>query len=656
MADNRILGGFLLGLGGGIEAFSAAKQDAADKKRQDQLFEIQLNDAKIDAESSRLRLQLLQEDVRRNPGNLDMQRQLNEATLSLRQSQAAVAEAELGEIGQRQEGRLLDIAAKRQAGKEDLLRDIQNQLGPLQRQLSEASDLLNLGAAFAPEEASRLRAAINISPRDARARGIDGVISEINDDMQVFSSFASEGLGFTIPESLNRTSFAQLKGLHDRKKNNLALADAALEDRNKILTDQINALQALSAEQVGPQADADRKEADRLGFELRNNMSNRREIQNDIAGAVLGANGDPLIVEEAELDAGARADEAAAQPGRGAGRFLQKLGGQPVPGAEAPTGSVSPVNDFVALARSLAPGGPGEARAWAADKAQLAAGVITKEEARTRSAMRTIGRSLKNAPGTVFGGAPSGLLEQTLARPIRSLLDVFNIPPGPLSEENLLSPERFAQALKDGIKDPTTGRIVLPSEDGFSFEADALTKEIVLETMTPGQREFHESLDEDSQRANILVAGYSMGLGFQSLSPAAGTPDRPKRIGEGGVKNALAFMPGGLQGSFNNDTWVSATIRRLMFPGPAVIDDIGMVRAAGRSIFGIVSDIFDRKPAAATAPEPVVLQPATQAAPLTLNIPTSPRPALNLNAPAAGASLLGIAPQPTIEEELRGRL
>ena len=97
-SSKQILGGFLLGLSRGAETFFEEKQNIADRKQQEELFELRQQDAKIELESSRLQLQILQGQLEREPFNQDLILQERRARIDASRASTAIRQAELADI------------------------------------------------------------------------------------------------------------------------------------------------------------------------------------------------------------------------------------------------------------------------------------------------------------------------------------------------------------------------------------------------------------------------------------------------------------------------------------------------------------------------------------------------------------------------------
>lgn len=580
-SDKQILGGLLLGLSRGAETFLQVRQQQKDEERQDELFDIRLRDAKIEEESSRLRLQLLQEEVKRNPGRLDLQRQLNEALLEQRQAAIEANEAEAAASGQRAQVDLLRIQDLRRDAKRDIRQDVTDQLIPLQQKFREISDVVALGAQFAPDEAQRIREFMNLTPRQAQNQGLEDVLRDVHADSRSLAALSAGPLGV---ESQGTLSAPSIFAMADR----IGAQEEAIGEKLEILNQQELVIRDFIADQqdiVGTlpteQQDAMRQSIATSQQDLLTIKSAQADLLNASSKFVART---PREFEEMELTAGGGTQPSPIGSEGVPRAGVVKTGLFPTPGPPSAEPQGTPIADAVQVGfEAVTTSGPGNMKAFLADTARFHVGQLTEEDVESLAAIRTVFGGLQKQPGTFFGGRQGGILE-TLFTPLKSF-EAIGVPFGPFSEENLKSPERFAQAMKNGIKDPLSGQTVLPSD--FTFEMSPRHQKMALGSMTLELRAAYDNLgDDNSRKAMLITLAGSLGMGFESLSPHAGTPDNPRKIGEGSVVNALSFFPQGAQGLFNNLSWLDTAVAGLGSVPSAVTKSLPVLRFVNSTIGG----------------------------------------------------------------------
>ena len=582
MAENRILGGFLLGLGRGVEAFGEAKQDAADKKRQDALFDIQLQDAKIDAESSRLQLQQLRSQIELDPLNQDLIRQERQARIDSSNATTALRRAELEGIVQKKEVDLLKLQDARRDAKRDLRQDVIDQLVPLQQKFKDIQDVVALGSQFAPDEAARIREFMNLTPEQVLAQGIEieNVLSDVHADGRRLAALSAEPLGVQSQGSLSAPSIFAMADF-------ISAQEEAIGEKTEILNQQEVVIRNFIADQqdiVGTlpadQQDAMRQSIATSQQDLLTIKAAQADLLNSSSKFVART---PREFEEMELTAGGGTTPSTIGPDGTPRAGVVQTGLFPTPGPPVAGPEGTPITDAVQVGfEAVTEAGPANMKAFLADTARFHTGQLTEEDVESLAAIRTVFGGLENQPGTFLGGRAGGIRE-TLLTPLKSI-EAIGVPFGPFSEENLKSPERFAEAIKNGIRDPLSGNRVLPQD--FTFEMSPRLKKMALGSMTQELSAVYDTLDEGSQRAMLITLAGSLGMGLESISPAVGTPDNPRKIGEASITNAAAFLPNGAQGLFNNLSWVDATLGGLAGVPSVAIKSLPVLRFINTTIGG----------------------------------------------------------------------
>lgn len=573
----KALGAFLAGLAGSASTLRARPE----RLRKKELDEISLREAEIDLETSKIQQQLAQFRLDLFPQDQESARQLQDAQID-----GARARQRVSELNAQALVRRAEVEIPREATKEARAMASQ-QMQALKDIIEPMEESLAKIAPFNRDAVERILDFMGTSPD--QLHDPQSVFQGIQRDLNTMARDAGVAFGYIPEDALSPFGLSEFNAAFtNRQKENARLVEINTHKEEALATNVLNLTEVVGSGALSPAeqalAEQELEQKRRALMQVQNETLQLLDQSGDI---ISGLSPLPRDREERFLTSQGGTTPSPSGPGGVQRNPLSRTAFTPPPPALELTAQGTPITDAVQLGYELATErGLGDLKAWLADLARNQTGELDDDEIQALSAIRLVRNSLENAPGTAFGGTERAPLELVLGRGLRGFGAA--VPFGPFTQEALLDPGRFIETVRNGVKDPTTGQMVLPAVDGYSYELPPRLRKIALEAMTPDLRAVYDELDADSQRAMLITFAGSVGMGGESLSALSGTPLNPRKVQ--GVDLGLAIELFNPQGLIDNMSWVElatagiAGMPRLAIAGATPI--LRLINGAVRTPFG----------------------------------------------------------------------